>query len=133
MTALLEFLIAHLAFLYAPGRYRIVDSESSESFGNGYLVLESDALRMQMVRDRGQLFMDFEPLSGKGEDWFSIDVVRQLVTGEKQESSELSPDYAAFLERELGEIERRFSPAELDETVRALRELERARAKEMFG
>jgi hypothetical protein len=130
MTAILEFLVAHLAFLYAPGRYRFVDSGSVESFGNAYLDLESDAMRLRMIRDRSQLFLDFAPLDGK--DWFSLDVVRRLLTGERQESSELSPDYAAFLEREIGEIERRFRD-ERDATVRALKELERVRAKELFG
>jgi hypothetical protein len=130
MTAILEFLVAHLAFLYAPGRYRFVDSGSVESFGNAYLDLESDAMRLRMIRDRSQLFLDFAPLDGN--DWFSLDVVRRLLTGERQESSELSPDYAAFLEREIGEIERRFRD-ERDETVRALKELERVRAKELFG
>jgi hypothetical protein len=134
MTAILEFLVAHLAFLYAPGRYRFVDSLSGEGFGDAYVVLESDAMRLRMIRDRGQLFMDFEPLDGDDdEDWFAIDVVRRLLTGERQETSELSPDYAAFLERELDEIERRFSAAERDETVRALKELERVRAKEQFA
>jgi hypothetical protein len=130
MTAILEFLVAHLAFLYAPGRYRFVDSGSVESFGNAYLDLESDTMRLRMIHDRSQLFLDFAPLDGN--DWFSLDVVRRLLTGERQESSELSPDYAAFLEREIGEIERRFRD-ERDETVRALKELERVRAKELFG
>ncbi len=131
MTAILEFLVAHLAFLYAPGRYRFVDSLTSESFGgDAYLVLEGDALRLRFISDRGQLLLHFEPLDGK--ESYSIDLLRRLLTGERQETAELSPDYAAFLERELGEIERRFRD-ERDETERALQELMRVRAKELFG
>jgi hypothetical protein len=131
MTAILEFLVAHLAFLYAPDRYRFVDSLTSESFGgDAYLVLEGDVLRLRFISDRGQLLLHFEPLDGK--DSYSIDLLRRLLTGERQETAELSPDYAAFLERELGEIERRFRD-ERDETVRALKELKRVRAKELFG
>jgi len=134
MTELLLFLIEHLAFLYAPDRYRFVDSRTSEGFGDAYLVLESDALRVRLVRDRSQLFMDVQSVGQHGDrDWYSIDIVRQLVTGERQTTAELSPDYAQFLERHLDEIERRFSDEELPATVSALKALQDERAKELFG
>ena len=65
-------------------------------------------------------------------DWYSIDVVRELLTGEPQETAELSPDYAEFLENHLAEIERRFAGDALPATVSALKDLERARAKRLF-
>lgn len=84
--------------------------------------------------DRGQLFLDFQGVTRKGKlDWYSVDVVRQLVTGERQSSAELTEDYASFLRDHLDEIERRFADENLADTIGALRELERARAKEMFG
>jgi hypothetical protein len=134
MTEILRFLIDHARFLYAPGRYRFVDSGTSTSFGgDAFLTLASDALRIRLISDRGQLFADFQGADNGGSlDWYSIDVVRRLITGERPATAELSADYADFLERHLDEIERRFSK-EGPSTVRALKELEKARAKELFG
>ena len=134
MTEILLFLVEYLAFLYAPDRYRFVDSRTSAGFGDAYLDLESDALRVRLVRDRSQLFMDFQSVGQHGDrDWYSIDIVRELVTGERQTTAELSADYAGFLEQHLDEIERRFSDEELPATVPALKALQDERAKEMFG
>jgi hypothetical protein len=134
MTEILRFLVEHLEFLYAPDRFRFVDSRTSASFGgDAFLVLASDVLRIRLVRDRGQLFMDFQAAAEHdGRDWFSIDVVRRLLTGERQDTAELSPEYARFLEEHLDEIEKRFSEEELANTRKALKELERIRAKELF-
>jgi hypothetical protein len=134
MTEILRFLIEHLQFLYASGRYRFVDSETSTSFGGDtFLILASDVMRIRLVRDRGQLFMDFQATAERDDrDWFSIDVVRRLVTGERQDTAELSPEYARFLEEHLDEIEKRFSEEELANTRKALKELERIRGKELF-
>ena len=65
-------------------------------------------------------------------DWFSADVVRRLPTRERLAPAELDTDGAAFVERNLADIEARFEER-LDETVRELRRLERTRAKELFG
>ena len=134
MTEILRFLVEHLAFLYAPDRFRFVDSRTSTSFGgDAFLVLASDVLRIRLVRDRGQLFMDFQATAERDDrDWYSIDVVRRLLTGERQDTAELSPEYARFLEEHLDEIEKRFSEEELANTRKALKELERIRAKELF-
>ena len=134
MTEILRFLIEHLAFLYAPDRLRFVNSRTTASFGgDAFLDLESEALRLRLVSDRGQLFMDFQAIEQHGErDWYSIDVVRELLTGEPQASAELSPDYAEFLEHHLAEIERRFAGDALPATASALKDLERARAKRLF-
>jgi hypothetical protein len=135
MTEILRFLIDSLAFLYTSGRFRFADSGTSTSFGgDAFLVLASDGLRVRLVRDRGQLFMDFQSAEETGEmDWYSIDVVRRLLTGERQESAELSQEYAAFLEAHLDEIERRFAGDGFAVTRRELKDLEKRRAKELFG
>jgi hypothetical protein len=135
MTEILRFVIDWLSFLYAPGRFRFVDSGTNTSFGgDAFFVLESDVMRIRLIRDRGQLFMDFQSCGDRGEmDWYSIDVVRRLLTGERHESAELSPDYARFLEASIGEIETRFSDGEIAATRKALKGLEKTRAKELFG
>jgi len=133
MNEILQFLLAHCSFLYETNRFKFVDSlVAEESFGNALLVLSSSILKLRFVRDRSQLFLDFQSVQQKGEmHWHSIHTVRQLITGEKQRSAELNEDYAAFLREHLDEIERRFSKDRLKETLVALGELERIRAKEL--
>jgi hypothetical protein len=135
MVEILLYLAKHCAFLFRPGWFRFVDSRVDESFGgDAYVVLASDSLRLRFVRDCGQLLLDFQSTERTGEKhWFSIDVVQRLITGEKRPSAELDAEYAAFLEENLTDIERRFGQNNLSETVKTLRELERVRAKELFG
>ncbi len=134
MNEILEFLVKYCSFLYETNRFKFVDSLVSSSFGNALLVLASDTLRLRFVRDRSQLFLDFQSIQQKGKmHWHSIDVVRQLITGKKQQSAELTEDYAIFLRNHLDDIEQCFSKEKLTETVQALQKLKRVRAKELFG
>lgn len=135
MTKILRFIIDYCSFLYAPGRFRFVDSQTSESFGgDAYLVLESDALRLRFINDRDELLLDVQPLLEKNDrTWFSIDIVQRLLTGKRQDSGLLSPEFAEFLKENLEEIENRFSGDQVTQTIDELRSLERRRAKELFG
>ena len=134
MEEILQYLKKHCSFLYAPNQFRFVDSESSESFGNALLVLEHEDLRLKFVKDRGQLFLDFQPTSSKRKkDWFSIDIVKQLVTGNIEPSAEMDGEKAKFLKNNLDEIKRLFSPDNLEDTIKKLRDLERQRAKRLFS
>ncbi len=135
MNEILQFLIAHCSFLYESGRFKFVDSGTSTSFGgSGFLVLESDAIRLRFLRDRGQLLLDFQPGSRRGEhDWHSVDVVRKLVTGDPAVSGLLNEENAAFLRRHINEIEEKLSGPNAKDSVEKLHELERKRAKKLFG
>ncbi|MFX0023527.1 MAG: hypothetical protein ACFE9S_14470 [Candidatus Hermodarchaeota archaeon] len=129
-----HYLMKHCPFLFSPNQFRIVDSDSSESFGNAFLVLEHKNLRLKFIKDKGQLFLDFQPMSSnRKKDWFSIDIVMQLVTGNIESSSEMDTDKAKFIKSNLDEIQRLFSSPNLEVTIKKLRELERARAKRLFG
>jgi len=133
MEEILRYLMKHCSFLYSPNRFRFVDSGSSESFGNAFLVLEHKEMRLQFVKDRGQIFLDFQPTSIKHKgDWFSIDIVKQLVTGKIEASAEMDSEKVEFLKNNLDEIEPLFSTANMEGTIKKLKELERARAKRLF-
>jgi hypothetical protein len=135
MSEILKLLIEHLSFLYAPDRYRFIDSRTTTSFGgDAFLVLESDAMRVRFVRERSQLFMDFQRLEKRGRlDWFALDVVRRLITGERPGTAELTRDQIEFVKEHFGEIEDRFRGSRGVETEAELKKLERLRAKEQFG
>ncbi len=135
MTLILAFIAAHMAFLWDGARFRIVGSEVATSNGGyAYLEVESAALRLRFIRDRGQLLLDFQP-SGRGPsaEWFSVDLIRRLLLGERESSGILDEGYAAFLDNHLEEIEVRFGDDAWPTTRAALKQLKMKRAKELFG
>ncbi|HLL66091.1 MAG TPA: hypothetical protein VK453_10135 [Micromonosporaceae bacterium] len=136
MKDLIEHLAKYWSFLWVAGRYRITDSTVSTHFGgDAVLVIVSEALRLRFVRDRGQLFLDVQPSwAGKTAEWYSVDLVYRLVTGQRQESAELNKEYVDFARVRLPEIESLFSHKEAFRASKAkLDELKNLRAKEMFG
>jgi hypothetical protein len=133
MEEILQYLKKHCSFLYSPYKFQIVESQSSESFGNALVILEDEDLSLQFVKDRDQLFLDFQPTSKKHKkEWFSIDIVKQLITGNIEPSAEMDSEKIEFLKTHLDEIKRLFARNILENTIRKLKELERARAKRLF-
>ncbi len=135
MDEILKYLVSHCSFLYERNRYRFVDSYVSDAFGgDSFLVLASETMQIRFVRDRGQLFLDYRSAQQEGnESWYSIDVVRQLMTGKNECHSLMNEENAHFLKANLDEIERLFSEANLKETLRRLKKLEKEISKNLFG
>ena len=135
MDEILQYLLAHASFLYKEFGFRFVDSAVSDSFGgDAYLILANDKLRMRLVRDRDQLFADFQCSdSSGGKEWFSIDIVRRFLTGEREYFAELDASNARFLRERLRGIEEAFDPVVFDATQRELHRLEKERSKFLFG
>jgi len=70
--------------------------------------------------------------------WPAVDVYLprgggRMITGARDHPAELSEDDATFLYEHLEEIESRFTPPAIGDTVKTLERLERVRAKELFG
>src|SRR5688500_11023234 len=109
MDEILQFLLVHASFLYKEFGFRFVDSRVSSSFGDAWLILANETMRFRLVRDRDQLFGDFQAStsSGKGE-WFSVDIVRQHLTGEREYFSVLDSNNAEFLRARLTDIQKLF-------------------------
>ncbi len=133
MTQILAFIAGYMEFLWVGARHRIVNSEVATSFGgDACLIVESKVLRLRFVSDRGQLFLDVQPV-GELKDWYSIDLVRRLLTGRPEHSAALDQEYASFLRNQLDDIERRFSKEAWPRTQQELKTLKARRSKEMFG
>jgi hypothetical protein len=132
---LLRFLVTRFGYLFEPGRYRFVDSTSGRSFGGDAMVLlESETLRLRFTRDRSQLLLEFQPIQGRKNEWFSPGLLRGLLLGDRGGSEVLSDEWASYLESALDELEVRLkNPATRDAAVAGLREQAKARAKELFG
>ena len=135
MVELLKYLASHLAFLFSPDGYRIVDSQVSPSFGgDAMIVLESSLVRMRLTWDRAQLLMEFQPINGRPSEWFSPGLLHGLLTGERPSSEVLDRRWAKFLASGLPELERRLKdPDEAERTITELRQQARLRARELFG
>jgi hypothetical protein len=134
MTKILAFIAQHMGYLWVGARFQIVGSQPGSSKVNAILFVESSRLRLRFLSDRGQLFMDFGPVTGAGpNDWFSIDIVRRMLQGKPEKSAELDPSYAEFVRDNLDEIEARFSEENWPATRETLHKLELQRSKELFG
>lgn len=135
MNLILAFIVAHMRYLWTGARFRITGSEvSTSNGGDALLIVESDVLRLRFVRDRGQLFLDFQPVvTDRPKEWYSVDLVRRLLLGQRETSALLDESYASFIHDELPEIESRFAQVRWPETHSELRKIQKVRAKEMFG
>jgi len=135
MDEILEFLIKYLSFLYNEYGFKFVDSMSSKSFGgDGFLVLRSEHIALRFVNDRSQLFLDLRSTQfDKKNDWHSIDLVKQLITGDVSENSVLNEEIVFFLKDHINDILEKFGPKEAKSTIVRLKKFKVERAKRLFG
>lgn len=135
MAELLRILADWLTFFFDGNRYRLVHSETTESFGNALIEFSSDVLKWRLVRDRLQIFLECRPLHRKlkSYEWFSTDILFHWITGRRLDSSMLTEEVSKWLGANLEEIEKRLSAERIDQSLLELKELERIRTKEMFG
>ncbi len=132
MNELLTYLVSRLSFLYNEYDARFVDSRVRGP--DAMLVLETGNLRLRLVRDRSQLFVDFQSAENPREDyWFSFDMIRQLLTDEIVDSAEMDDEKAEFIYDHFSTIADAFSASKRNETEKKLRVYEHARAKRLFG
>ncbi|MCH9646791.1 MAG: hypothetical protein K0U98_01055 [Deltaproteobacteria bacterium] len=135
MVEILLYLATHCGFLFRPGGFRLVDSRVDQSSGgDAFVRLESESTRLCFTLDRGQLLLSFQGVGGDPKEWFSLGLLRGVLTGHRGGSEVLDAAWAEFLESSLEELERRFSHPELtQDTVKSLEKQGRLRAKELFG
>jgi len=137
MTRILQFISAHMGFLWRGARFRITGSQTSTSFGaNALLFVEGERLRLKFVSDRDQLLLDLQSVDAdpsNQRDWHSAYRVRRLMSGERRESAVLDESDAAFIERHLDEIEGLFSSEKWPETQERLKALGKVISNELFG
>ena len=132
MSELLTYLITRLSFLYNDYGTRFVDSQVRGP--HAALVLEAGPLRLRLLRDRSQVFVDFQSAENPSEDdWFSFDMIRQLLTGEVIDSAEMDDEKAKFINDYFEAITEAFRPTNRKETEKKLHEYEHARAERLFG
>ncbi|GGF44885.1 hypothetical protein GCM10011519_18400 [Marmoricola endophyticus] len=127
------FVVEHMSYLW-DGGFQLVRSEVTDhNGGDGALVVEGGDLRIRIVQDRSQLLLDLQRRADGGDEWFPIDLVRRLYTGERERSAVLDDGYAALLGEVLPDLQRRFAADRWPQTRERLKILKRLRSTEMFG
>jgi hypothetical protein len=128
-----QYVKKKISFLFSPFQFRIIESQSSVSFGNAEVILKHEDLLLKIVKDRDQIFLDFQPSSKKGKlNWFSIDIVKQMITGKIEPSAEMNPRNIEFLKNNLAKIKQLFLKENTPDNIKELKKLERKRAKRLF-
>ncbi len=133
---LLSFIASQCTFLFLDNRFRLVDSyvEASSFDGNCAVFLQSASIRMQFIRDRCQNSLDFWAASDEHEgEWYSIDIVRQAITGEKACTGLMDAENTRFLRQNIDAVEKLFAADALPTTIPRLKRLEVLRANRLFG
>lgn len=134
MNELLRLLAGSLNFMLEPGQFRIVNSSTGQSYGDASITLESAGLRLDLVRDRSQVSLRFQPAKGPFDEWFWIGVLRRALERDRPGSDELDASGVEFLRRSMNILEDRVATDQgreelVDELTRARAE----RAEELFG
>jgi hypothetical protein len=113
--------------------FRIVADQKSEAFGDALVVLESDDIRLRIVRDRSQIFADLGS-AVEPDTWFDSTIVMQALGLTTKpafggtDSQIVLPSIAAFLKSVWLELRAMFEPRHFAATKRQLLELQEARA-----
>jgi hypothetical protein len=147
MKQLLEFVAEYFSFLFDELGAKLVDSDVG-SIGSALVILQLGDARLRFVNDRGQILLYFQSVHRGGRDeWFSFDVVRQLITrvvdddgimwgridGDPQTDHQKALSNATFIKTHFTEIADAFSDARHVSTEETLHEYKEARGKRLFG
>jgi len=111
----------HISSTYAPG-----DS----------LTLESRDVNIRFSDERGEMIVEFQSNYFRKRDdysWYSIDIVRELITGETKCKGMMNKANLTFMQSNIEKILEQFSESNAKSTVLKLRKLASIRAKELRG
>lgn len=133
MDEILNFIMKYCRDLYMKYGFRFVDSEVSNSFNNALIILENEYLKLQFTRDRSQLFLWVHSSFDKKENnWYTFDLIRQLITGEKEYYSLLDDKNGQFIQKNVDRILALFKQDVVEDTLIKLGRLEKIRTKQLF-
>ena len=135
MRKILNFLATDGTFLYEEHHCRIVDSEYIATFGGtGSVTLRDDVVEVRFWLDRDRLFMDLRAINRNSpQAWYSIDILKQLISGEISDKAEMDQENIDFLKAKFPELHTRFASQNVTTTEEACTKMEEQRAKRLFG
>lgn len=133
MDELLIFIMKFCSDLYYKFGFKFIDSDFYEG-DNSMIVLGREDMKLMFIKERDKLFLQFcSKFNKKKEDWYSLDLVRQLITNEQKYFSLLDESNGNFIKNNLEKILALFSKKEIDDTLTKLKKSEKIRSKILFG
>lgn len=134
MDKILEYVKKHFSFLYENYKFKFIDTATSNSFGGeGVLLLSNEIIILKFINDKQQLFLDFQSVYDHKKQWYSIDLIRQLIFPEEKDHSLINKSNIKFLKENLDEILIKFSEPHLKDVLNKLENLKDERADRLFG
>ncbi len=120
--------------LLQSGSFRLVEEEIFTAFENAAVVLQGGAVRLRIMRERGQTFANFASLFDRNA-WVSSSLVARLLTGVQPPSAVIELDqFARWVDDNLPALRERFGLRQYYKTMAELRRLEAAAsARRRFG
>lgn len=118
--------------------FTISHHEESEAFGDALVVLQAGDLRIRLVRDRGQVFVDFGSTADLA-TWFDSSVVFEFLelsdtsSWHSRDTSSVLNALQSFIQVFGKELSRKFAPSSFPMTRRNLVELREPRANKQYG
>lgn len=133
MNELLQFIMNYCESLYTKYNFKFVDSDYCEG-DNSYITLRNEDIDLMFLRDRSQLFLHvYSKYDPEKENYYSLDLVRQLLTGEKEYYSLLDENNGIFLHDNMLEILKLFKRNLINDTLLKLNVLQEKRTKKLWG
>jgi hypothetical protein len=135
LRRILAVLSKELAFLYEERGYRFLELEVIKYRPDcGIVLLTNGRVVVELDSERDNVFFSMRHSSGKPQhDTISLDILRQILTGEINDSGLVNEQSATFLQKEWKSLERLFLKKNLAETNVLAAKLEKARSKRMWG
>ena len=133
MTSLLPLIEKEAGFLLQDYHFNVKETVESESFGNAAVYLESPILTISFIRDRSQLFLNFQSKFDKRSEWFSFDLIKKLLDPQLDYYGIMDEANFKFLREHFEEIVGLYSPEKVAATLQKLKAVQKDRTKKMFG
>ncbi len=133
MDELIQILERAVPELVEGGNYQVHKVHAGHSMCNASLTIAKGSLFWRVVRDRSQVFLECRWLEGRPDRWYTIDLLRTLISEERVDSAVLDDANASWLSNHFRDVESRFEPERVRETLDSLRALKTERAKRLFG
>jgi len=100
------------------------------------LTVESRDVNIRFSDERGQMLVEFQSNHfGKKDEysWYSIDIMRELITGETKCNGFMDKSNLTFMQKNIEKILGQFSESNAKNTILKLRKLEKIRARDLMG
>jgi len=134
LDEVLYYILKYCSDFYKKYGFKFIDSGVATSFGNAFIILKNENIELRFIIDKDQMFLDFHSnFDKKKNNWYSFDLIRQLIGGENKYFSILDENNGIFIQENTVKIFGVFNKDTFEQTLKELDFLRRKRTKILFG